>query len=181
MMLCEKCHKREANVKFTQVIGKEKKTLNLCKVCAEKQGLNNPLMDISKVFGKIIVAILSEHHLTSKTSKDKREVGKEIVCNNCGLRWEDFKASGRLGCAQCYDTYMEELKTLLRRLHGNNRHIGKNSPPDSVEKKKSLTLLKKKLKKAVEREEYELAAELRDHIRELEREGQITSKLCQTS
>lgn len=178
-MLCEECHKREAVVKFTQVIGNEKKTLNLCRECSEEQGFGNPLVDISKVFGKIIIAILSEH-LTSKTDQKVREEDKKQVCSGCGLSWADFKTTGRLGCSQCYDTFVGNLKILLRRLHGSNRHIGKKLETDIEEKKESVVLLKKKLQRAVEKEEYELAAELRDRIRELNREERETSSSCPT-
>lgn len=167
-MLCEKCHQREAAVKFTQVIGNEKTSLNLCKMCAEEQGLNNPLLDISKVFGKIIIAILSEH-LASKTNASEEAEGDVTVCTGCGLSWQEFKTTGRFGCAACYDTFTENLKTLLRRLHGNNRHIGKNILSDVQGENESVSFLKKRLQKAVEKEEYEVAAELRDRIRKFTR------------
>jgi protein arginine kinase activator len=165
-MLCEKCHKREAVLKFTQIIGEEKKSLNLCKTCAEEQGLSNPLVDISKVFGKLIIAILSEH-LSSKTDQLVSSEEDKRVCSGCGLSWVDFKTTGRLGCPQCYDTYLEDMKNLLRRLHGSNRHIGKTLLKTTGNKKESIRSLKKKLQKAIEKEEYELAAELRDLIRNL--------------
>ncbi len=170
-MLCEKCHKREAVVKFTQVIGNEKNTLNLCKSCAEKQGLSNPLIDISKVFGKIIIAILGEH-IASQTEEDVSEIEEENGCDRCGLLWSDFKKTGRLGCPQCYETYMDQLKVLIRRLHGSNKHIGKQIKKEKNETRDSLESLKRKLKKAVEKEEYEMAAEIRDRIREMKRASQ---------
>lgn len=165
-MLCEKCHNREAVLKFTQIIGEEKKSLNLCKTCAEEQGLSNPMVDISKVFGKLILAILSEY-LSSKPDQLLSKEEDARVCSNCGLSWMDFKTTGRLGCPQCYDTYNEDMKKLLRRLHGSNRHIGKPLRKSVEDKKESMNSLKKKLLKAIEKEEYELAAELRDRIRNL--------------
>jgi protein arginine kinase activator len=170
-MLCEKCHKREVVVKFTQVIGSEKKTVNLCKQCAEEQGLNNPLLDISKVFGKIIVAILSDH-LASKSTQET-DTTDSNVCDVCGLSWADFEKTGRLGCPRCYDVHIDHLNHLLRRLHGNNRHIGKSSRRVD-DKQESLDALKKRLDKAIKTEDYETAAELRDSIRLIEH-GQGTS------
>ncbi len=167
-MLCEKCHQREAVVKFTQVIGNEKTTLNLCKACAEKKGLSNPLVDISKVFGKIIIAILGEP-ITSQMDGDVKEMEEGTGCERCGLLWSDFKKTGRLGCPHCYETYMEQLKVLIRRLHGSNKHIGKKIKKGKGKNRVSLDTLKKRLKKAIEKEEYELAAEIRDHIREIKR------------
>ena len=172
VMLCEKCHKREAIVKFTQVIGNEKKTLNLCQKCSEEQGLENPLVDLSKVFGKIIVAILSEH-LASKKGEAISDDDKKLVCAECGLSWADFKTVGRLGCPECYEAFEEQLKVLLRRMHGTNRHIGPKRETGS--EKESIVALKRKLRRAVEEEEYELAAELRDRLRRRQREKRGTS------
>jgi len=152
-------------VKFTQVIGSEKKTVNLCKQCAEEQGLNNPLLDISKVFGKIIVAILSDH-LATKSAQEIVET-KDNVCELCGLSWADFEKTGRLGCPHCYDVHIDHLNHLLRRLHGNNRHIGKLSRQVD-DRQESLDSLKKKLERAIKTEDYETAAELRDSIRLIE-------------
>jgi len=149
------------------VIGNKKTTLNLCKVCAEKEGLTDPMLDISKVFGKLIIAILSEH-LMSELDHHVDKGEKERVCNGCDLSWADFMKTGRLGCPQCYDTFLGELKVLTRRIHGSNKHIGNRLPVQLGQKKESVTSLKKKLQNAVKKEEYELAAELRDRIREIE-------------
>jgi protein arginine kinase activator len=165
-MICENCHQREAVVKFTQVIGNKKKTLNYCQECAEKEGLNSPMMDISKVFGKIIIALLSEH-MTSKSQETITEEDKKLICERCHLSWADFKKIGRLGCPKCYETFCIHLNNLLRRIHGSNRHFGKNIKITQQEKK-SVPLLRRKLKKAIADENFELAAELRDKIRELD-------------
>jgi protein arginine kinase activator len=166
-MICEKCHQREALVKFTQVIGDEKKTLNLCTSCMEKQGLDNPMIDISKVFGKIIVALLSEH-LISQSQESVTEEDKKLICPVCHLSWADFKKMENLGCPNCYKAFSRQLNVLLRRIHGNNKHFGSNI--QTIEKtKESIPILKKKLKEAVQDENYEMAAELRDRIRLIER------------
>ena len=167
-MLCENCYKREAMVKFTQVIGSDKKTVNLCRECAESQGMNTPLADISKVFGKIIVAILSEH-LEAMSQVTESQV-EQTACDACGLTWNDFEKTGRLGCPHCYEKHIDQLKTLLRRLHGSNKHIGKSAqyPEDN---KVSIEKLRKMLQKAVEKEAYEEAAQLRDRIRLIEKRG----------
>ena len=112
-----------------------------------------------------MVSILSEHlssKLSSKTSRKDDQTG----CVDCGLTWSEFEKTRRLGCPRCYESQKEQLKTLLRRLHGNNRHIGKSVKKEE-QKKETLNSLKKKLKKAIENEAYETAAELRDRIRDL--------------
>lgn len=168
IVLCERCHQKDVVVAFTQIVGNEKKTLNLCKSCADEGGLSNPLVDLSKVFGKIIVTILGKQ-LASKKGTLRREYDDALTCTCCGCSWGEFQESGRLGCAACYDTFKEPMNTVLRRLHGNNRHIG--TKEDNVDRSTdaSISDLRNQLKRAVETESYESAAELRDHIRKLER------------
>lgn len=178
-MLCEGCQQREAVVKFTQVIGSQKKIVNLCKECAEKQGLNNPLMDLSKVFGRIIISLISEHLAFMEDRRISED--DKVICEECRCTWGEFKRKGRLGCANCYETFNDNLKVLLRRIHGNNRHIGGHVHPSRAKQKDSLPSLKKKLQAAIEKEEYERAAELRDRIRELKQVNKETSTQCQTS
>ena len=168
-MLCENCHQREAVVKFTQVVGSEKKTLNLCHGCAEKQQFDNPLIDISKVFGKIIIAILSEH-LVSKTLPVSEKEDEKRKCSQCGISWSEFQKTGRLGCPDCYESFLEKMKVLLRRLHGTNRHIGHKLEGTNTKMARSLQSLGKQLNTAIQAEDYEKAAELRDQIREYKRQ-----------
>jgi protein arginine kinase activator len=83
---------------------------------------------------------------------------------------EEFQKTGRLGCSTCYDTFGEVLKPLIKRLHGSLQHTGK--VPVRFSKTVSITReiakLKDLLNKAIEKEEYEKAAEIRDKIKDLE-------------
>ena len=84
---------------------------------------------------------------------------------------EDFKKTGRLGCSHCYVAFEPHLKSLLRRLHGGTQHVGKvYLPPDpsSADRQERLAGLKRKLDRAVESEDFERAAQIRDMIRTLE-------------
>jgi protein arginine kinase activator len=95
-------------------------------------------------------------------------------CEVCGLKFVEFRNSGRLGCPHDYDHFREELLPLLESIHGDAVHAGKTPkaparptpkpPRDAGE----LTSLRKKLTRAVKDEDYEAAARLRDRIRELE-------------
>jgi len=177
-MLCEKCHQKEAVVKFTQIVGDQKKALNLCRVCMENQGLSSPLADLSKIFGKLIIGILSEH-LASK-AETAIPLGKDVAsCPQCGTTWMDFEKSGHLGCPGCYVSFIEPLKVLLRRLHGSNRHIGSPRTDEKTKPDETVEVLEKELARAVAREDYETAATLRDRIRE-KKLKQETSSSCPT-
>jgi len=93
------------------------------------------------------------------------------ACPFCGLTFSDFRETGRLGCPQCYETYAVHLQKLLRRVHGGTQHVGKvYLPPDptSSDRERRLDALKRRLQRAVDSEDFERAAELRDEIRSLE-------------
>ena len=88
------------------------------------------------------------------------------VCSRCGLSFEKFREIGKLGCADCYQTFRDELNHLLRRMHGSSHHSGKNPHRtlDIVERDKRIWELRQKLQKAVKTENYEEAAKIRDLI-----------------
>ena len=97
--------------------------------------------------------------------------GDAARCAYCGTSLRDFRASGRLGCAQCYGAFEQSLRELLRRVHGSTRHTGwhhEGADPDVMEREATLEQLRTKLARAVEGEAFEDAATLRDQIRGLE-------------
>ncbi|MDP6685326.1 MAG: UvrB/UvrC motif-containing protein, partial [Candidatus Omnitrophota bacterium] len=102
----------------------------------------------------------------------------KLKCPRCGLTYEDFKKVGRLGCGECYTAFKEVLLPLLKRIHGSTQHYGKapqnfQKPKPSIpapsKSKNGLQELKDKLQKAIQNEEFEEAAKLRDKIRDVEK------------
>ncbi len=94
-----------------------------------------------------------------------------LRCPECGSTLKDFRETGRLGCAQCYLAFDGHLRDLLRRLHGSSQHVGERyaAPGETdTDPRVRLLELKEQLRRAVESENFELAAELRDRIRVLE-------------
>jgi len=165
-MQCQICKNNPAGIKIAHVINDKKIEMNLCKSCAEKKGLNNPMTSLPQFFGNFIAELLGEEifQRTQITSSGKR-------CSGCGSTWDDFQATGMLGCDICYQVFREDLNGMLRRLHGSNQHIG--SRPGSKRKTVDLDdviVIKEDLKKAIENENFELAAKLRDMVRDAERQ-----------
>jgi protein arginine kinase activator len=104
------------------------------------------------------------------------EVMAMIKCPSCGFTYQDFKKVGRFGCSECYEAFKKQLDPLLKRIHGSNRHVGKVplTADKTVKETSALQVikgLKMQLEKAVQAEEFEKAAKLRDRIRELEDNG----------
>jgi protein arginine kinase activator len=97
--------------------------------------------------------------------------GEPVHCSFCSSTLADFRATGRLGCAHCYEAFESSLRDLLRRVHGNSRHIGRRyvAPlPSELPHVSSATELRDRLKRAIDAEQFELAADLRDKLRGIE-------------
>ena len=93
-------------------------------------------------------------------------------CDVCGITFYEFRQAGRLGCPHDYVCFEEELEPLILNIHGETEHRGKRPkrPMRAREQQTEMIGLRRKMKEAVENEDYELASELRDRIRGLERE-----------
>jgi protein arginine kinase activator len=95
-------------------------------------------------------------------------MGRE--CPVCGMKFIDFRNSGRLGCPHDYEAFKEDLAPLLENIHGDTRHCGKTPRrlPQARQTQSELVQLRKQLQQAIHKEAYEEAAQIRDSIRRLE-------------
>ena len=157
-MQCCVCKEKPATVHLTQIVGDKMQKLDLCEECAKAKGINDPT---SFAMADLMLGLGASQEL------DPSVVGMELKCPRCGFSQADFKKSGRLGCPECYQTFAEGLAGLLKSMHKGIRHVGK--VPDALRKSREtgdrLKLLQKKLNKAIETEDFELAATLRDEIK----------------
>ena len=131
-------------------------------------------MEMEQQFGLAdLLAGLSD---LGKTSAAGIKEDLRLKCGACGLSYEDFKKIGRLGCSGCYDAFRKYLIPLLKRIHGSNKHYGKMPLGQArpVELKSELEELKAKLQQAIQKEEFEEAARLRDTIKDLENKDKDT-------
>lgn len=164
-MLCEECKAKAATVHYTQVLNGEKTELHLCDTCAKKQG-DIDFLGSGFNINNLLAGLMSLEH----TPIPAKQVD---ACATCGADYRRFTQSGRLGCADCYKTFSKQLAPLLKRIHGTATHNGKvpSQGAKEISRKRKLASLKGELQSAVESEQYELAAKLRDQMRQLEREG----------
>ena len=160
-MLCDVCGKKEATVHLTEIVNDQVAKLNLCEECAREKGA-----EMEEHFG------LSEllAGLTDMGTKIDPEVAISIKCPNCGMTYQNFRKLGRLGCSECYEAFKKELAPLLKRIHSSDRHIGKVplKGGKTIRDTRTMQDLKLQLEKAIQMEEFEEAAKLRDKIREFE-------------
>ena len=163
-MRCDSCKERDAVINLTQVEHDTKVTLHLCEQCAQEKGIETGSAVLKSPLGTFLSAMGKGTTLPVPADT--------LQCASCGATLRDFRDSGRLGCAQCYQSFEEHLRDLLRRLHGSSQHVGERylAPGASGEAspKSPLLDLRDQLRRAVDNEDFELAAELRDRIRVLE-------------
>lgn len=158
-MVCDVCKEGDVVVELTQVEGSEVRHLHLCEKCAAERGVETTLAAAKPQVGEFLQAV--HQHLAVGTEE-------HIKCAFCGGTLKDFRASGRLGCAHCYEAFEKSLRELLRRVHGNSRHVGRRYEPpsaNSIERAGTAAELRDRLQRAIDTEQFELAAELRDKLR----------------
>lgn len=181
-MLCQSCGKKEANIKYTQIINGDKKEMALCEDCAQKLGIHEELdfhipVDFSSLFGDFLGEYEEPGLLTGIAQV------KPTICDECGMTFDEFTNLGKFGCSHCYDVFANRIDPILKNIQGQNRHIGRKGKlvkkeknlEEQIEKKKEtekkseLEDLKEQLKQAIKEERYEDAAVLRDKINKIEK------------
>ena len=158
-MLCYFCKENEATVHFSQVAGDKVRKVDICEACAKAKGFTDP--GSISMLGDLLGEFATDQ-MPSET--------EGVRCPECGFTQANFKKTGRLGCAACYETFDAGLRPLLKAMHKGERHIGK-VPRKSVqvsELTERLKALEKDLALAVKEERYEQAANVRDEMRALE-------------
>ena len=155
-MLCCICKEKEATVHLTQIAGDKMQKVDLCEECAKHKGVNDPA---GFSLADLLLGLGASEELAQAAG------GADLKCPKCGFTQADFKKTGRLGCAECYATFAEGLEGLLKTMHKGTRHIGK--VPQSRNLAERLKGLRKDLDKAVEEEDFERAAQLRDEIKQM--------------
>lgn len=169
-MICEECGKNQATVSVTVSAGGEMRTRHLCPECMSKMQLSLVSGDIQGFLGSILAMMNAQ----------KKSDAPKLTCSSCGLTYETFQQTGRLGCAHCYHDFADELKPLLERIHGRVQHAGRRpstfhlSPED--EKQQRMQQLRHQMDEAVEQENFEDAAKYRDQLRALMQEEEAAGE-----
>ncbi len=161
-MICRDCHKAPATVFLKAAINNKVTEMHLCAACALKRserhaGEHEP-HGLGPMGGFVKELLPGER--------------KPLACGECGLRYAEFRGSGRLGCPACYRYFGVQLRELLTRIHGSCSHAGRRyrdnlSDLSERERGEKLAALRAALKAAVAREDFEAAARLRDAVKEL--------------
>ena len=178
MKLCQNCNKNVAVVHSSEMVdGKLVRESHLCEGCAAQAGLP-PTQKVLALTNADILGLLN------LPRGSRREA--EVECPSCGMKLQEFRVKGRLGCPKDYEVFRAQLEGLLEKVQGSIRHTGRRPAKAPAEEgapaegrtvprrappagEKALEGLRRRLAQAVMEEKYEDAARLRDQIAEVER------------
>lgn len=160
---CSQCGAADSVIELTQIEAGEVRKVLLCAKCAAEKGIQTPGAYTDTPLGGLLAALGGASAIPEAPAGGGNE-----LCPGCGAGLDDFRQTGRLGCEQCYDTFSESLGELLRRLHGSALHAGRAPAGHgaTTQPAESVPVLKERLRQAVAAEQFELAAQLRDQLRD---------------
>ncbi|MEO8450784.1 MAG: UvrB/UvrC motif-containing protein [Gemmatimonadota bacterium] len=167
MKRCSQCQEREGVINLTEIKSGEVRTVWLCAKCAAEKGIQTASAASETPLGSFLAG------LGDPTAIAEPATPVEAICPGCGSTFRAFKDTGRVGCAICYTSFEVLFRDLLRRLHGSTQHTGTAylSPRETGQLPRdppSLQALRDQLRRAIDAEQFELAAELRDRLKEQE-------------
>ena len=144
-MLCEECHQNEAVYTISVMMGEAMTQRHLCADCMAKMNMNIASGNMQKLLGAILNAInRGEQPEEGEKVPDDQP---DITCPRCRMTLSKFIKTGRLGCPDCYQAFAAQLHPMRSRYEQEE--------------------LTRQLQLAVNAEDYEHAAEIRDRLRAL--------------
>lgn len=175
-MLCENCKKNNASFHYKYSENGKVSETHLCHECAKKQGLlKGGIFDSDGFFGQGFqltdnLGLGAFSALFCDSEKKSLSESTVRICPSCGLSENEIKRNGKPGCKECYHTFSDIVERMLRKLHMSTEYKGKipEGVSESICAARKIEKMKAQMQKAVEEQNYEEAAKLRDAIRQLE-------------
>ena len=163
-MVCQYCGQHEATVHIKRTVNGDTRESFACKECTYEQGFGSystSAFSMNNIFGELF---------SNTFSKESQRIER---CPVCGSSFRDIVQSGRVGCAECYMVFFEQLQPTIRRIHGSAVHTGKiiSHSSESASVGEKIARLRDELQLSIERQDYERCAQIRDQIKEMEGEG----------
>lgn len=170
-MICEQCNNHEATIHMTQIVNNKKEEHHLCHECAQKAEHNKGFFEMFKVQSLFEDNFLKNDFFTAALYPQELRSKDMVKCEHCGMTFNDFNRTGRLGCNQCYDTF-PEIKSLIKRVQGTLVYEGRvpKRGASIFYQARKIQALRNQLRELVSQEKYEEAVILRDEIKRLEQE-----------
>lgn len=164
-MLCQNCHKNLASVRYAEVVDGKVSDLHLCQECLAQRQAGT---EAGFQFAKPAQFSRDKGRPTTDITPEPLEARKSCVACNTTLK--QIVDTGRVGCSSCYETFPAQLESLLEGIHIALAHRGKIPRMSNARARVRTELQSKRslLKTALNMENYEEAAALRDEIKVLE-------------
>ena len=120
-MLCQNCGENEANVRYTQIVNGVKKEMALCEKCSHELGIGDLDFSMPINFSSFLGDFFEEEKefLPSFIKQEK------LICDKCGMTYDEFIDTGKFGCENCYEVFSEKVDPILKNIQTGNRHIGR--------------------------------------------------------
>ncbi len=170
-MLCQNCKKNEATTHIKRVLNGEATESHLCSNCAQSLGVGSFFDDFSLNMPDIFSGLFGDSTFALEGSRLDR-------CEKCGCCFDDIIKTGSVGCSDCYEKFYSKLLPSIQRIHGKAKHSGKiprRTNEKIVTKEKTaeekIESLKQDMQKAINEQNFEQAAVLRDEIKKLKGEN----------
>ena len=165
-MLCQICNNQDATIHLTEITDGARSEMHICEQCAAEQGIAvKSHIPINELLSSLLAVQPSDEELSDPSEQ-------QAACPICGFTLDQFRKEGVLGCPNDYEVFEKSLRPLVEKAHnGKTAHCGKLPSRTSLDTKKQIELLdlRRQLEAAVQNEDYELAAKLRDKIGESEK------------
>ncbi len=161
IMKCEICGLRDAVIHIRQIQKSHSQELHICEECAQEKGL------LREEESELSISNLLSGLIEGKETTGGEETPE--ACPRCGMKASEFRKRGRLGCAECFTAFQREVRSMLSQMAGRTHHTGKlprreASASLAAPDKEAIAT---ELRDAIDREDYETAALLRDRLRGL--------------
>ncbi len=165
-MHCQICQKNEATIHLTEITDGVRTEMHLCEYCAQEEGITiKSHLPINELLANLLATQPSDDELLGDSEQ-------KTICPHCGFTLKQFTKEAVLGCPYDYEVFEKSLLPLIEKAHnGKTTHCGKvpSKTPKDTRKQVELLNLRQQLEAAVQSEDYELAAELRDKINQIEK------------
>ena len=165
-MQCQICNKNDATIHLTEIADGVRTEMHICEQCAVEQDIAvKSHIPINELLSNLLAVQPSDDELSGSSEQS-------LACPNCGFTLAQFRKEGVLGCPGDYEVFEKTLLSLIEKAHdGKTAHCGKIplKTPRDTKKQMELLNLRQQLEAAVQSEDYELAAELRDKIKQSEK------------
>ena len=183
-LLCDKCNINPATVHVERMVNNSVSTQKLCFSCAVKEGADMSFENMVKELLGSVIGTLGNNYGEITFPIPGHIPGQAVpfetiaTCEFCGLSYSELREEGKLGCADCYQIFRPKIDVILKNIHGSSEHLGKVpvKAPKELLLRREIDELRRLQAEAIEREDFEKAADLRDKIRKAEADASLNQE-----